>query len=115
MSTDELRYLVTKLFEPFLGCDTSSLRAMNAGAVCVICALSYGLLRLLRVRLNPLQQVQEGKEPASDEQTAKDDQTVVIDAHTALNIALFPPLFFFSALYYTDVISTLVVLLSYSA
>ena len=31
-------------------------------------------------------------------------------AHTGLNIALFPPLFFFSALYYTDVTSTLSVL-----
>lgn len=33
-------------------------------------------------------------------------------AHTALNICLFPPLFFFSALYYTDVVSTEVVLWS---
>jgi alpha-1,2-glucosyltransferase len=33
--------------------------------------------------------------------------------HTALNIALFPPLFFFSGLFYTDVLSTCVVLLSY--
>jgi alpha-1,2-glucosyltransferase len=31
--------------------------------------------------------------------------------HTALNICLFPPLFFFCALYYTDVASTLSVLL----
>lgn len=33
--------------------------------------------------------------------------------HTAFNICLFPPLFFFSALYYTDVLSTVSVLLSY--
>ena len=33
--------------------------------------------------------------------------------HTALNIVLFPPLFFFSALYYTDVFSTVTVLLAY--
>jgi alpha-1,2-glucosyltransferase len=33
--------------------------------------------------------------------------------HTAVNIALFPPLFFFSGLYYTDVLSTCVVLLAY--
>ncbi|KAK0643882.1 DIE2/ALG10 family-domain-containing protein [Cercophora newfieldiana] len=33
--------------------------------------------------------------------------------HTGLNIALFPVIFFFSALYYTDVVSTLVVLLAY--
>ncbi|KAL2129631.1 hypothetical protein VTI74DRAFT_7512 [Chaetomium olivicolor] len=33
--------------------------------------------------------------------------------HTGLNIALFPVIFFFSALYYTDVVSTLVVLIAY--
>ena len=35
--------------------------------------------------------------------------------HTALNICLFPPLFFFCGLYYTDVISVLLVLLAYDA
>jgi alpha-1,2-glucosyltransferase len=35
--------------------------------------------------------------------------------HTAVNICLFPPLFFFSALYYTDIASLLFVLLSYNA
>lgn len=33
--------------------------------------------------------------------------------HTALNIALFPPLFFFSGLFYTDVLSTCAVLRMY--
>jgi alpha-1,2-glucosyltransferase len=33
--------------------------------------------------------------------------------HTALNICLFPPLFFFSGLYYTDVLSTCVVIAAY--
>lgn len=33
--------------------------------------------------------------------------------HLALNIALFPVLFFFSGLYYTDVASTLVVMVAY--
>lgn len=33
--------------------------------------------------------------------------------HTAVNIALFPPLFFFAGLYYTDVLSTCVVLYLY--
>ncbi|TKA78474.1 hypothetical protein B0A49_03851 [Cryomyces minteri] len=40
-------------------------------------------------------------------------QATLYQGHTALNVALFPPLFFFSALYYTDVASTLLVLLSY--
>lgn len=33
--------------------------------------------------------------------------------HTAFNITLFPPVFFFSALYYTDILSTAVVILTY--
>ena len=33
--------------------------------------------------------------------------------HTAFNIALFPVIFFFSGLYYTDVVSTLAVLVAY--
>ncbi|ORY58131.1 DIE2/ALG10 family-domain-containing protein [Pseudomassariella vexata] len=33
--------------------------------------------------------------------------------HTAVNVALFPALFFFSGLYYTDVLSTCVVLVAY--
>ncbi|KAL9057010.1 MAG: hypothetical protein Q9162_002558 [Coniocarpon cinnabarinum] len=33
------------------------------------------------------------------------------DLHTAINVCLFPPLFFFTAMYYTDVSSTAVVLL----
>jgi alpha-1,2-glucosyltransferase len=35
--------------------------------------------------------------------------------HTAVNACLFPPLFFFSGLYYTDVVSTLMVLVAYDA
>lgn len=35
---------------------------------------------------------------------------IIHQAHTAFNICLFPPLFFFSALYYTDVASTVSVL-----
>ena len=35
------------------------------------------------------------------------------DLHTAVNISLFPPLFFFTGLYYTDVLSVQIVLLHY--
>jgi alpha-1,2-glucosyltransferase len=35
--------------------------------------------------------------------------------HVAINICLFPPVFFFAALYYTDIASLLFVLLSYHA
>jgi alpha-1,2-glucosyltransferase len=44
-----------------------------------------------------------------------DDTTIILDANTALNVFLFPPLFFFSALFYTDVMSTFAVLFSYFA
>jgi alpha-1,2-glucosyltransferase len=37
----------------------------------------------------------------------------MLATHSALNIVLFPPLFFFSALYYTDVASTLSVVVFY--
>jgi len=103
------RYLVAKLFKPFIGCETSSLRALNVGALCLICPLTYGILRMLRTRKETA-----GAHKAIQERTATDDPTVALDANTALNITLFPPLFFFSALFYTDVMSTLMVLLSYS-
>lgn len=41
----------------------------------------------------------------------KVDREVVRSLHAALNICLFPPLFFFSGLYYTDITSTAAVLL----
>lgn len=55
----------------------------------------------------------EKKEQTKD--ADDEDPSVIFDAHSALNISLFPPLFFFSGLYYTDVASTLIVLMSYSA
>ena len=42
-------------------------------------------------------------------------QTPFTTALTAFNIASFPPLFFFGALYYTDIMSTAAVLISYHA
>ena len=107
-----IRYLVTKLLKPLLGCEVSSLRLLNAEALCLICPLSYGILRLLRVQRNLNLRGQQAEEK-SDQQSDPDDPTIMLDAHSALNIALFSPLFFFSALYYTDVISTLFVLLAY--
>ncbi|KAF2834010.1 alpha-1,2 glucosyltransferas-like protein alg10 [Ophiobolus disseminans] len=104
-------YLVAKLFSPLIGCDTSSLRALNVGALCLICPLAYSILRFLRT--GPNQRTNDSQ--AMKERTLANDPTITLDANTAMNISLFPPLFFFSALFYTDVISTLVVLLSYSA
>jgi hypothetical protein len=109
---DHRRYIVAKIFKPLLGCSTASLRALNVAATCLICLVSYGILRLLRTPRprNALVGV-EGQ----DKEIGLSNSTILLDANAALNIALFPPLFFFSALFYTDVMSTLVVLLSYGA
>ena len=42
------------------------------------------------------------------------DRATRYAVHTGFNIGLFPVIFFFSALYYTDVMSTVVVLVAYS-
>ena len=96
-------YLASLIIKPIAGCDTSTLRALNVGAICLICILSYQIRRTLRA----------SQKPSSSNPDDK-GQTSISDAHTALNISLFSPLFFFSGLYYTDVISTLVVLAAYS-
>ncbi|KAK0268673.1 glucosyltransferase [Friedmanniomyces endolithicus] len=76
-----------------LDCSITGLRALNAVGL---------ILLLLVVRLSYLQR-------ASPETSAHHS----LFDHSALNVALFPPLFFFSALYYTDVWSALSVLASY--
>jgi alpha-1,2-glucosyltransferase len=81
-------------------------------ATCLICLVSYGILRLLRT---PRPRAAPVSVKGQDNALGLRDSTVLLDANTALNVALFPPLFFFSALFYTDVMSTLVVLLSYGA
>lgn len=102
-------YLLSLLLKPFLGsCDTSMLRTLNVGAICIICILSYGILRHLQSSSR-----RQGYKKGSEGHSGEDDSQILSDAHSALNISLFPPLFFFSGLYYTDVISTLLVLLSY--
>jgi alpha-1,2-glucosyltransferase len=108
---DEYRYLVAKLFQPLIGCETSSLRALNVATLCLILPLSYVILRMLRTQTTGIL----GAGATKSAKRAVSDSTIILDANTALNIALFPPLFFFSALFYTDVMSTLVVLVSYCA
>nr|POF16514.1 dol-p-glc:glc(2)man(9)glcnac(2)-pp-dol alpha-1,2-glucosyltransferase [Quercus suber] len=83
-------YLLSSLAAPLVGCDISMLRALSA--LC-LCLLVYAVARTYPVR--------HARSPFAQ--------------HNALNIALFPPLFFFTALYYTDVASTFSVLLFYLA
>lgn len=107
---DQSRYIAAKLFKPLLRCSTASLRALNVAAICLICLVSYSILRKLRT---PRSQHAPPNDKDEDKKSDLGDSTLLSDANTALNIALFPPLFFFSALFYTDVMSTLVVLLSF--
>jgi alpha-1,2-glucosyltransferase len=102
---------VAKLLKPLIGCETSSLRALNVAALCLILPLSYVILRMLRTQTTG----NTGAGATKSAKRAVSDPTIILDANTALNVTLFPPLLFFSALFYTDVMSTLVVLVSYCA
>ncbi|KAI8934089.1 hypothetical protein NX059_008851 [Plenodomus lindquistii] len=99
-------YLVSRFLKPLLGCDTSSLRILNTISLCALVLLSYGVLRRLRARGRQSDRLFKAE-------SIEEDPTRLLDAHSALNIALFPPLFFFSALYYTDVLSTLLVVCTF--
>lgn len=105
---DKNSYLASLPWKNYIGCGTNSLRALNAGAICLVCLTCYQILHRLRC---------SGSFPNEKESTSSEtkDSSSIFVAHSALNISLFPPLFFFSGLYYTDVISTLLVLLNYSA
>jgi alpha-1,2-glucosyltransferase len=78
------------------GCEALDLRAIGGVALTTLMVVCYFLRGSL----------------GSDAQRAGRAWEV---AHEALNVCLFPPLFFFSALYYTDVLSTLTVVIAYLA
>jgi alpha-1,2-glucosyltransferase len=83
-------------------CSEASLRAFNAQALIVL-ALTAALCRgKIESWLND----QHSNKPLPHISTYA--------VHTGLNIGLFPLIFFFSGLYYTDIVSTLVVLVAYS-
>ena len=82
-------YLLSYILSPAAGCNLIGLRSLSLFCLCtlqVVMTWTYATRRT-------------------------SDRNVWQLQHSALNIALFPPLFFFSALYYTDVASTLSVLL----
>ncbi|KAK1755540.1 glycosyltransferase [Echria macrotheca] len=77
----------------FTTCSTLSLRSTNL--------LATLLTAMVATRCHMAIQAQHGQRSHGQ------------SLHTGLNIALFPVIFFFSALYYTDVVSTLAVLIAY--
>ncbi|QDS76643.1 hypothetical protein FKW77_008093 [Venturia effusa] len=90
-------YLVSWLIFKITGqCSITALRSLNVGTLMIAPYLTYKIL----YGLSP--------EPPSPANTRW-------SALSAANIWLFPPLFFFSGLYYTDVQSALWVLLSFQA
>ncbi|KAH7312421.1 DIE2/ALG10 family-domain-containing protein [Stachybotrys elegans] len=82
-------------------CDESTLRSLNTVGLLLLSLLAM----LCRQQLEGL--LQHGIPLANIGVRSQ------YSAHTALNIALFPVLFFFSGLYYTDVMSTVVVMLAF--
>jgi alpha-1,2-glucosyltransferase len=88
-------YVITYILKPIFGCDVGGTRATNV--VCMI-ALAWIVEKIFTQRMGGGQEARHG---------------AFLSSHSALNIALLPPLFFFSALYYTDVASTLSVMLCF--
>jgi alpha-1,2-glucosyltransferase len=84
------------LFKGLGTCDIAFLRLTNAGFLALVGLAAYYTGKTIA-------QTEDDKESSSENWQL---------AHTAANICLFPPLFFFSALYYTDVVSLLCVVLS---
>ncbi|KAI9783507.1 MAG: glucosyltransferase [Geoglossum umbratile] len=98
---------ITKYFSTS-GCDTFSLRLQNCFAVVVAIPIVAG-------RLHKLLQSQADSRGAGKPATNSPGggRASYFTVHTALNVALFPPLFFFSTLYYTDPWSVFWVLLAH--
>ncbi|KAL7924472.1 glycosyltransferase family 59 protein [Trichoderma austrokoningii] len=82
-------------------CDPKTLRATNAVGVIVLSYMALLCRKAIEARLH------EAHSSTGINATSQ------YAAHTAFNIALFPLLFFFSGLYYTDVVSTAVVLAAF--
>ncbi|KAF7936726.1 hypothetical protein BELL_0829g00040 [Botrytis elliptica] len=85
----------------FTTCNVHFLRTTNVIALTSIMMLAWKCRNLI---------IRAGVENPTDQVPELRSADLL---HTAANIALFPPLFFFSGLYYTDVLSTCVVLYLY--
>ncbi|KXX78404.1 hypothetical protein MMYC01_205878 [Madurella mycetomatis] len=85
----------------FKECTPFALRSNNVFATLLIAPLAAQCRQLIETRIAE----REGK--------PSPQSVSFYSYHTGLNIVLFPVIFFFSALYYTDVVSTLAVLVVY--
>lgn len=82
-------------------CDSQTLRAGNIGGLLALSYLAFLCRHHVEARLH--------EEHSPTELRIRSQYSL----HTAFNIGLFPLLFFFSGLYYTDVLSTAAVLAAY--
>ncbi|GAB1316563.1 glucosyltransferase [Madurella fahalii] len=82
-------------------CTPYALRSTNVFATLLIAPLTIQCRQLIETR------------SAEREGKPLPQSASFYSYHTGLNIVLFPVIFFFSALYYTDVVSTLAVLVTY--
>lgn len=90
------------------GCSPLTLRMTNWLAIITLPIVASQCRRLLEARLT------ERAATGSDTQrTSGQNALSFYSLHSGVNIAFFPLLFFFSGLYYTDVLSTLVVLVAF--
>lgn len=109
-NADSFRYAFSTLASRFLPgfevCDTYHLRYLNVLLLLMTMLVTYDS-RALITRI--------WKHDATLGSPSDPNFKVVlpIALHTAANITLFPPLFFFSGLFYTDVISTYAIVLMY--
>ena len=90
-----------------LRADTTFFRSVNQVGAILLAWVICQILHILYRKTN---------HDREDEGTSKDTRSTWRStelAHAAINICLFPPLFFFYGLYYTDVLSAVSVLLVY--
>ncbi|KAF4629231.1 hypothetical protein G7Y89_g8921 [Cudoniella acicularis] len=97
-------FAVRFIWDSALGCSVYNLRLFNVFAL--LMTMLYALdCRTLITGI--------WKRPSSAYKNWNSNSFSFESIHTAINIALFPPIFFFSGLFYTDVLSTCVVLRAY--
>lgn len=106
MLTNKDSYVYSVLLIKFFNgsCSTASLRFTNTLPLLMLSWAAYRCLNSI-AQSSRLNRTDHGQP----------SQTSWFIIHSAVNICLFPPLFFYSTLYYTDVLSTYIVVLAYTA
>lgn len=97
------------------GCSPLTLRMTNWLTIITVPVVASQCRRLLETRSGE-QASESGSQRSSQQQQQQQQQHDALSSyalHTGVNVAFFPLLFFFSGLYYTDVLSTLVVLVAF--